>query len=152
MRYATPVESAADLGAGAAIALLSPPGKAISLRRLVVGGRGASSPGQVTAAVAYAETPGTPSGSASFGQPISTGQFLGDNSAQGTAFGEFSADPVHGSNPLYLLSLNSQGGSESLTWGFGEFVAHIEAPIMLYTVNAVPSGYLYTVSFEFEIL
>jgi hypothetical protein len=156
MLYSVAVESAASLAAGKAIAAIFPPtGKTLSLRRLVVGGRGATTNQPVTAAVIYTESAGTPSTGPATLQPIGAAQYLGENNAEGNAFGQFSVDPAYGAYPLYELSLSSLGGSQTLAWNSGDFAVQFfnaENGIMLYTVNSVPSGYLYTVSFEIEIL
>jgi hypothetical protein len=129
----------------------------MNLRRLIVGGRGASSPGQVTAAVTYTTDAGTPAGATALGQPIGIGQYTeGHTNTYCSVCGVFTTDPVYDpSATLHYLSFNSEGGSEKLKWESGEFarqgVSGTEG-ILLYSVNATPSGFLYTVTFEMDLL
>jgi hypothetical protein len=87
-------------------------------------------------------------------QPIGPGQYLGGNGdGPATVYTEFSTEPTYGP-PLYELSFNSKGGrTEKLKWKPGKFLIQspgVASGIVLYSVNAVPSGFLYTVSFEIE--
>lgn len=156
MRYSVALESPSGLAAGAVIASFVPPQDlVVSLRRLIVGGRDAVSPGQVTAAVAYAGSAGTPSGSTFRGQPIGLGQYVGGHSSLfGSAWSAFSSDPSYGSTPTHELSFNSEGGSEKLEWKSGEFtclgIANNNSGFLVYSVDPAPSGFLYTVTFEVE--
>lgn len=146
MKYAVSVESPAGLGAGAVIATVSPPSNTtFCLRKLLVGGRGASSPGRVSVAVSYAQSLGTPSGSPANLQPTGVTQaHIG-----GTAYGAFSADPTPGTYNLYELSFSTESDTQKLEWGYGDFASQ-GSGILLYSVDAVPAGYLFTVSFETE--
>ena len=155
-KWTAAVESSASLGAGAAIAAVFPPAsRTLSLRRLIVGGRGASSPGQLSANVTYTQSAGTAGNTESL-QPIGVGQYLGNGNSFGSAHSQFSADPTFGGNPLYELSFNSEGPSEKLEWEYGDFVCQFGGGgangIMLYTIDAAPSGFLYTVTFEVEAI
>lgn len=155
MRYAVTVESLADLAAGAIIGSFAPStDRVVALRRLIVGGRGATTPGQVTAAVIFS---GALGGTALYPTAISIGSDVGTaTEVLGKAYTQSDTAPAYGSSPLYLLSFNSEGGSEKLEWGKNDFVykggEYVDAGFTLYTVNAVPSGFLYTVTFELESL
>lgn len=150
MKYAVSVESPAGLSAGAVIAAVYPPSSTtFCLRKLLVGGRGASSPGRVSVAVAYAQSSGTPSdaGPANLQPTGTTSAHIG-----GAAHGAFSADPTPGAN-LYELSFSTESDTQKLEWGYGDFACQDAGGsngILLYSVDAAPAGYLFTVSFETE--
>lgn len=156
-KFVTSVESAASLAAGAVIAVFHPNTEETAcLRRLLIGGREASSPGQVSVGIGLSSSVGSP-GVGSHASRLGLGEALGNggSSSYGNAIGVFSVDPGYTPSPLYELSFNTEGGTEKLAWEADEFACtndvNNNVGFLLYAVNAVPSGFFYTVTFEVEV-
>lgn len=163
MRWAVAVESAAGLAAGAAIADVypvlagssnGPP--ALSVRRLVVGGYGTATVQQMSVTVSQANEGGALNSFVL--QPLDSGaQAYSANLTLGRASTSFSPDPTAGGEPLYELTFSTVGGSAALAWDRGEFVIPYLGggglSMCLYNTGAAaPSTYLFTASFEVELI
>lgn len=163
MRMSIAMESAAGLGAGAAIANVYPlqPGSnagppTICLRRLVLGGYGTNTEQQVSVKLGRA-TPGAP-GTETYLLPMdSAAQVITANFNIAAGGSNFSVDPSIWEGPLYEFTFNTTGRPIVVEWGYGEFqMPYISAGAglgsALYNVVAVPSDFIYTASFEVDFV
>lgn len=163
MRWSVAVESDPSLGAGAAIAgvypvlLANPNGPpTFSVRRVTIGGYGASTAQQVAVQIARA-TPG--GGSITGLVPMDAGAKVVDaNFLVGRAASQYGGtDPIANGGMLYEMCFNTQSPGVEMEWEYGELqLPYISVGaglgLALYNTVAVPTGFIYAASFEVELI
>jgi hypothetical protein len=157
MRYSVAIDSAAGLGSGSAIVALVPDNqRAICVRKLIIGGRGTTTQQNVTVGGSYIGGAGA-AGTSVSDLAIGPKQFyISAFPGYAKLESSFSIDPAFSAQPLFETSFSTTSDGQTLKWGrekFGvPYIASGNNGLALVNLGAaVPAGFLFTVTFEYEV-